>query len=106
MAEIVFWSLVSFFSAVGVVQTIDYLKRLFYKNKIEPPIILILQKDDASCAEAQVRYILSQLTMESRVVLVDMGLSEEGKLVLNRIKNLFPVTLILKEEIEKILSPV
>ena len=106
MAEIVFWCLVSFFSAVGVVQTIDYLKRLFYKDKIEPPIVLIKQKDDASCAEAQVRYILSQLTIECRVVLVDMGLSEEGKLVLGRIKNLFPVTIISKEEIEKILSPV
>ncbi len=106
MTEVIFWILVSFFSAVGVVETINYLKRLCFEEKISPPIVLILQKDDAPCAETQVRYILSQLKLNSRVLIVDMGLNDEGKTVLNRIKNELPVTLVSKNEIEKVLSPV
>ncbi len=106
MADVIFWILVSFFSAIGVVEIVNYLKRLCFKDKISPPIVLIPQKDDALCAEMQVRYILSQLTIDSKVVLVDTGLNEEGRSVVNRIKNVLPVTLVSQDEVEKILSPV
>ena len=105
MLEVLFWIFVSFFSAVGVVQTIYFLKSLNFKSNFSPPVVLILQ-DNAACAETQVRYILSQLRIQSRVILVDMGVCEEDKKILQRIEQNFPISIVSKTEIQKILSPV
>lgn len=105
MVEVLFWIFVSFFSAVGVVQTIEFIKRLGFKSDFLSPVVLILQ-DNAACAEAQVRYILSQLRIQSRVILVDMGVDEEGKKIFERIEQTFPISIVAKTEIEKILSPI
>ncbi len=104
MTEIVFWILVSFFSAVGVVETVSFLKKSLFNKQFPPAFVIIPQKDDAISVETQVRYVLSQIRIPSRVVIVDTGLNEEGRELIANLEKQLPITLVRAFDILEILT--